>query len=195
MARGKQILAFVPVTVNNFKYGFRYNEANFNAYGALLGMELVGDTIGVFFGGNSPKPPKAKRKFASSTVQGFFDISKRRQLLSAGWTINNGDAAQGIRNSGRYVTVAVDTPATHGYQYAWNIPVAERDRALQNGAVIPTDPDKLVWGSFPKPPRYSKKESDGNHSSFMPPDLALINAAILRGYSVEAPDPDWGLAA
>lgn len=190
--RGSQSLVYVPVTVNNYKYGFKMNDQKFNAYGAELGIKTAVSETGVFYGANSPKPPRARKKFTDGTVSAFFDNSKRRTLASSGWTLNNGDNAQGIRSDGLAVTVAVDTP--HGYMYAWNITKTERNLATSLGAEVPTDPDKLVWGSFPKPPRARRKDADGSKSTFVKPDLAVINTAIAAGWSVEAPDPDWNLA-
>lgn len=190
-ARGKQVLVWCPVGKNNYKYGFKQNEAKFNAYGGVLGLKSAVGELGVFYGANSPKPPRAKKVFTTGTVSSFFDEAKSRSLASAGWTLNNGDSAQGIRSDGLAITVAVDTPFS--YQYAWNITRAERPTALRLGAVVPTDPDRLVWGSFPKPPRARKKEESGSKSTFLPPDLSKISDAIANGWSVESPDPDWNL--
>lgn len=190
--RGNQVLVFCPVGTNNYKYGFKQNEQKFNAYGGELGLALASGEVGVFYGANSPKPPRARKKFTDGTVSSFFDNAKRRTLASSGWTLSNGDAAQGIRTDGLAVTVAVNTP--HNYQYAWNITRTERQLALSLGAIVPTDPDRLVWGSFPKPPRARRKDADGSKSTFIPPDLQAISSAIAAGWSVEAPDPDWNLA-
>lgn len=189
--RGAQVLAYVPVTVNNFKYGFKTNERKFNGYGSALGQKTALGVTGVFYGANSPKPGIARKLFKEGSTSGYFDLAKRASLQKAGWTLNNGDASQGIRTDGLSVTVAHDTP--YGYMYAWNVTKAEAAVAKQLGAVVPTDPDKLVWGSFPKPPVAKRRDASGSKSTFCKPDLAQINQAILAGWSVESPDPDWGL--
>lgn len=189
--RGEQVLAYVPVTVNNYKYGFKTNQKKFNGYGAQLGQKSAIGETGVFYGANSPKPGIARKKFKEGSTSGFFDNGKRLTLLKDGWTLSNGDAAQGIRTQGLTVTVAVELPA--GYHYAWNITKADEDIAKQLGAFRPTDVDKIIWGSSPKPPRATRRDPDGSKSTFCAPDNTIINQAILAGWSVEAPDPDLGV--
>jgi hypothetical protein len=190
--RGEQVLVYVPVTVNNYKYGFKTNDKKFKGVGAALGQKTALGVVGVFYGANSPKPGTARKVDKTGTISSYFDQNKAKELQKEGWILLSSGSSQGIRTSGLAVTVAVDTP--FGYKYAWNITKAEVPLFSPFGVEVPTDADKLVFGSYPKPPRATKRTSTGSTSSFIAPDLAVMNQANLAGFSVTAADPDWGLA-
>jgi hypothetical protein len=189
--RGEQVLVYVPVTVNNYKYGFKTNEKKFNAIGATLGQKLA-DVPGIFFGANSPKPGIARKKEKNGSISSFFDIKKEKTLKKEGWLLSATGTTKGIRTSGLAITVCVDTP--WGYKYAWNITKAELPLFQPYGVEVPTDSDKLVWGSFPKPPRATKREAKGTSSSFIKPSQATATLANNANFSVTSIDPRWGSA-
>lgn len=190
--RGEQVKVYVPVTTNNYKYGFKVNDKKFKAVGAALGQKTALGVVGVFYGANSPKPGTARKVSTTGTISSYFDQNKAKALQKEGWILTGSGSTQGIRTNGLSITVAVDTP--FGYKYAWNITKAESAVFSPFGAVVPTDADRLVWGSEPKPPRATKRTNTGSTSSFIAPDTSIINQAIAAGFSVTAPDPDWGLA-
>lgn len=189
--RGEQVKVYVPVTTNNYKYGFKTNDKKFKAVGAVLGQKTALGVVGVFYGANSPKPGTARKVDKTGSISSYFDQKKAKALQKEGWILTESGSTQGIRTSGLAITVAVDTP--FGYKYAWNITKAEATVFSPFGAVVPTDADKLVWGSFPKPPRATKRTNTGSTSSYIAPDTSIINQAIAAGFSVTAADPDWGL--
>lgn len=188
--RGNQVRVYV--TLGTLKYGWKQNEKKFNALKTSHGIKTAVGEIGVFYGANSPKPGVASKKDDTGMVSSFYDPSKTKTLLKAGWNVNNNDRTQGIRNSGLSQTVCVDTP--HGYKYAWNIDKADKAKAIALGAEVPTSSNLLVWGSFPKPPRASIKDSTGSFSTFIPPTVAKIQEAVEKGYSVSSLDDDWNPA-
>lgn len=190
--RGEQVKVFVPITSNNYKYGFKTNKIKFNAIGAELGQKSVVGETGVFYGCNKPKPGVARKTDATGSRSGFYAPKKAKALKDAGWDLSSTGSLPSIRTSGLSVTVAVDTP--WGYHYAWNITAAEFDVFAPVGVFKPTDADKLIFGSYPKPPRASIKQGGGRTSSFIPPIQASIDAARAAGFSVTSPDNDWGLS-
>lgn len=189
--RGAQEKVFVPIRGGSLalKYGFKMNKAQFASIGAILGIDVALGEAGVFFGANSPKPPRARLKTATATQSGFYDFVKADTLAKAGWELTSSPGKTAIRTDGKAVTVAVETP--RGYMYAWNIAKADKALAISLGAEVPTDPDLLVWGSFPKPPRAVKRDASGSQGTFCPPTAAAVAAATAAGFSVQGVDGDW----
>lgn len=188
--RGPQSRVFVPITRSIvFKYGYKMNTAQFNSIGGVLGIADAVTEPGVFYGANSPKPGRAKLQTASGSQSSYFDQAKATVLAKAGWQLEGAPRTAAIKNFGKSITVAVDTP--HGYQYAWNITVADRDIAVSLGAEVPANGNLLVWGSFPKPPKATKRDANGSKSTFCPPTQAAVEAAIQAGWAVEGIDGDW----
>lgn len=179
----------VYVPVYGIKYGFLMDKNSFGSFGGQLGIKDAASEGSVFYGANSPKPPRAVKITAGVSQSGFYDIAKAKTLANAGWKLQGAPRLKAIKTSGAAITVCVDTP--FGAKYAWNIPSNRRNLATDLGAQIPTDPKDLVWGSFPKPPRASKKENGITLSTFCPPSQTAINAASNKGYSVEGLDGDW----
>lgn len=186
---GPKQKVFVPVL--GMKYGFLMDRNSFTGFGSVLGIEDAASETQVFYGANSPKPPRASKKDNGVTQSGFYDIAKAGSLVSAGWRLSGASRLKSIKKAGAAVTVAVPTPFG-GKDYAWNIPVARKAKALELGATEPNDPTKLVWGAFPKPPRASILDATGvSFSTFCPPNQTSINAASTLGYAVEGLDGDW----
>ena len=188
--RGPQSRVFVPIIRGiTLKYGYKMNTAQFNSIGGVLGIADAVAEPGVFYGANSPKPGRARLITASGSQSSYYDMAKAKTLAKAGWQLEGSPRSTAIKTSGKSVTVAVDTP--HGYQYAWNITNADKDLAIALGAEIPTNSNLLVWGSFPKPPKATKRDADGTKSTFCPPTQAAIEAANQAGWAVEGLDGDW----
>jgi hypothetical protein len=165
------------------------NKAQFSSIGGVLGIKDALPEPGVFYGANSPKPPRATLRTATATQSSFYDVAKADTLAKAGWLLTRAGKTRGIKTAGKMVTVAVDTP--RGYLYAWNITVGDKDMAIELGAEVPSNANLLVWGSFPKPPRASKIVGSGRASTFCPPSPTAIENAVTEGYTVEGLDGDW----
>jgi hypothetical protein len=72
-----------------------------------------------------------------------------------------------------------------GYNYAWNITVAEMAVSSDLGFALATgSTSNLVWGSSPKPPRASQKFISGVISTFIKPQQSVIDAAVTAGWAV-----------
>lgn len=189
---GARTLVYVNITPLNFKYGFPASEKKFKAYGSILGQVEYNGQLGVFFGGNSPKPGLATKSDKSGRITSKFSDNKANTLKKQGWTVKTGGNVKGIKSDGKAVTVAVSTPFP--WDYAWNTPKSDLSKVLALGAQIPTNPNRLVWGPTIKPPRATiRLSSNRTFSCFVPPDLNTIEEALKKGYRVESPDPDWGL--
>lgn len=188
--RGPQEKVFVPIIRGaTFNYGYKMNKAQFNSIGSTLGIKIALGEPGVFYGADSPRPGRARLKTATGSQSSFYDQRKADSLAKAGWQLESAPRTRAIRNYGNSITVAVDTP--RGYMYAWNITKADKDIALSLGAELPTNANLLVWGSFPKPPKATKRDATGSKSTFCPPTQQAIEAAIQAGWAVEGLDGDW----
>ena len=180
----------VWVPVGTIKYGYLMDSNSFSSFGATLGIKTAAAETKVFYGCNSPKPPRATLKTDSGSQSSYYDIAKAKSLASAGWKLSGASRRKAIKSSGTAITVCVDTP--YGAKYAWNIPAGRKAATLALGAEEPTDPNVLVWGAFPKPPRATKRDATGiSFSTFCPPDQTSIDAAVELGYNVEGLDGDW----
>ncbi|WP_342597702.1 hypothetical protein VKI21_06990 [Cyanobacterium aponinum UTEX 3222] len=184
---GPKQKVFVPVY--GMKYGFMMDRNSFGAFGGQLGIKDAAAEGGVFYGANSPKPPRAVKKENGVSQSGFYDLAKAKSLANAGWKLSGAGILRSIKTTGAAITVCVDTP--FGKSYAWNIPANRRQIAIELGATVPTDPTQLVWGAYPKPPRATKIDNGVRTSTFCPPDQVSIDAAASKGYSVEGLDGDW----
>ena len=187
--RGEQVEVYV--TIGSLKYGFRTTKSVHDSYKAELGQTTYAGSTGVFFGANSPKPPRATKEFASGTIGSYCSTDKVSSLKKNGWTVANRTRIRGIRTAGKTRTVYVDMPG--GWRYAWNITASEADLASELGFVLATGNDarELIWGvNYPKPPRASKSEESGTVSTFIKPQNSVIESAINRGWSVSGVDYD-----
>ncbi len=187
--RGEQVEVYV--TIGSLKYGFRTTKSVHDSYKAELGQTTYAGSVGVFFGANSPKPPRATKEFASGTIGSYCSTDKVSSLKKNGWTVANRTRIRGIRTAGKTRTVYVDMPG--GWRYAWNITSTEADLASELGFVLATGSDarELIWGvNYPKPPRASKKEETGTVSTFIKPQNSVIESAIGKGWTVSGVDYD-----
>lgn len=184
--RGNQVRVFVIIG-NALKYGYKTNEKRFKAVGGELGQSLAAAETGVFYGADSPKPNTATKLQKTGRISGFFSDSKRATLIRSGWLVNSSGRIRGIKTSGLSRTVCVNT--NNGYKYTWN--TQEPEVALELGAEIPTSTDNLVWGSFPKPPRATKRTPEGSQSTFCPPTQTAVENATAQGWTVEGIDGEW----
>jgi hypothetical protein len=188
--RGEKVSVYVPITVNNFKYGYKTNRLRFNAVGAELGQLNALGVAGVFYGCNKPKPGTARKtELNAGSISGFYDYGKRDALKAAGWNLSASGKLPSIKTTGASITVAVPTP--FGYDYAWLMTRGEFPTFEQAGVFKPTVANKLVFGSFPKPPRGSITVGGERSTSFVPPDAVSIAAAADLGFSVTGLDDDW----
>ncbi len=187
--RGEQVEVYV--TIGSLKYGFKTTKSVHNSYKSELGQTTYNGSAGVFFGANSPKPPRATKEFASGTIGSYCSTDKISSLKSNGWTVSRKARIRGVKTAGKTRTVYVDMPG--GWKYAWNITASEADLASELGFVLATGADAtdLIWGvNYPKPPRASKTDENGTTSTFIKPQNSAIEAAIGKGWSVSGVDYD-----
>lgn len=185
MARRRGERVPVLVMLGTLKYGFQTQKTTTTSYGTELGHVAYAPEagVGVFFGANAPKPPKAKKVFTTGSVSSFCSTSKIDELRKADWEISNKSSRRGIKSAGLTRTVYVDMPG--GYRYAWNITADDVDLgALLNFEQATASMNDLVWGSTPKPPRASKRENGTVTSTFCKPDVTTIEALVAAGWSV-----------
>ncbi len=164
--RGEQVEVYV--TIGSLKYGFKTTKSVHNSYKSELGQTTYNGSAGVFFGANSPKPPRATKEFASGTIGSYCSTDKISSLKSNGWTVSRKARIRGVKTAGKTRTVYVDMPG--GWKYAWNITASEADLASELGFVLATgaDASDLIWGvNYPKPPRASKTDESGTTSTFI----------------------------
>ncbi|WP_254921443.1 hypothetical protein [Nodularia sp. NIES-3585] len=96
---------------------------------------------------------------------------------------SGGSGVRGIKTAGPTRTVYVDMPG--GYKYAWNLTAAEVSHAGDLGIEQATgSTDNMVWGSTPKPPRASKRDGGSVISTFIKPQVSVIEAAVGKGWSI-----------
>jgi hypothetical protein len=191
MARRRGERTPVMVLLGTLKYGFQTQKSITTSYGSELGhVAYSPDTgVGIFFGANSPKPPRATKQFDTGAISSFCSTQQIGTLRTGGWTVSSNSSRRGIRSAGKTKSVFVDMPG--GYRYAWNISSAEADLASELGFELATGGmSDLVWGSTPKPPRASKVGTDGRISTFCKPQASAIDAAIAKGWTVSGVDYD-----
>lgn len=187
-ARGARTPVFVTLT-GTIKYGFQAS-ANTATHRATLGHTVYNNQAGVFFGANSPKPNRATKEISGHSVSSFCDPSKIDALRAADWIITRTGRRRGLKTSGRSRTVYVEMPG--GWNYAWNITADDVDLAADLGfSQAAAATANLIWGvSYPKPPRATRRIAGANHSSFIKPAAATIDAAVAAGWTVSAIDYD-----
>ncbi len=177
--RGEQVEVYV--TIGSLKYGFKTTKSVHNSYKSELGQTTYAGSAGVFFGANSPKPPRATKEFASGTIGSYCSTDKISSLKSNGWTVSRKARIRGVKTAGKTRTVYVDMPG--GWKYAWNITASEADLASELGFVLATGADAtdLIWGvNYPKPPRASKTDENGTTSTFMKPQNSAIGVGAFK---------------
>ncbi|BFM38904.1 hypothetical protein [Synechocystis sp. LKSZ1] len=192
MARNRGERVKVYVTLNDKKYGFLTQQEGHNTHKAALGHTAYAGAAGVFFGCNSPKPPRATYDGSENTFSSFCSTNKVSALKkTAGWTVNDKTGRRGVKTSGRTRTVYVDMPG--GWKYAWNLPTSELDIIGTLGIVQASGADAadLVWGvQDPKPPRASRKTAAGTQSTFAKPQASVLDAAAAAGFTISGVDYD-----
>jgi hypothetical protein len=197
-ARGTRVK--VHVKLGSLQYGFLTQEAGHEQHKAILGQTAYTNAAGVFFGANSPKPPRAtfngsavssSPEAASSSFSSFCGTDKVKDIKkTAGWTVQEKTRRRGILNSAKSVTVYVEMPG--GWKYAWNITKSDLDLRTDLGFVQAgaQDAAELIWGvDSPKPPRAVRKNANGQiESSFIKPQASVIDAAAAKGWTVSGID-------
>lgn len=190
--RGERIKVYVEISGNR-KYGFQTQQTIVNQYKTNLGMTTFAGAAGVFFGANAPKPPRATLETASGSISSFCSANKIAELRKTeGWTVNSGGVrVRGVKSAGKTRTVYVEMPG--GWKYAWNITASEASLSSELGFELATGSDAgdLVWGvQDPKPPRASKRQADGIVSTFIKPQLSVIERAVNAGWTVSSVNYD-----
>ncbi|MBD2571349.1 hypothetical protein [Anabaena lutea] len=193
--RGEKVPVFV--VFSGLNYGFQGTERILKKYGGLLGQKLSGATPGVFYGCNSPKPPRAtiaetegkENTFTGSRVSSFCSADKVDSLKKANWVITKAGTIRGIKQAGVTRTVHVEMPG--GYNYTWNLNKEELTHVQLLGIELTTgSTDNRVWGSSPKPPRASIIIQGQRTSTFIKPQGSVIDKAIAAGWSISGVDYD-----
>lgn len=189
--RGERTRVYVELT-GSLKYGFQTQEKILNTYGKNLGMTKFVSAAGVFFGANAPKPPRATFTDASGSNSSYCSEKVTDTLKKTeGWAITRQGTIRGVKTAGLTRTVYLDMPG--GWKYAWNISAAEADLASIMGFQLATGSDArdLIWGvDDPKPPRAAKKTPAGITSTFIKPQLSVIEKAIQEGWTVSSVNYD-----
>ncbi|MEL7406333.1 MAG: hypothetical protein AAFN00_05145 [Cyanobacteria bacterium J06558_2] len=191
MARTRGDKTPVYVEIGSLKYGFLAYEKIHNSYKSQLGQTTYQGAVGVVFGANSPKPPRATKDFSGDSVSSFCSSDKVSSLKRDNWTILNKTSRRGIKTSGKTRTVFLEMPG--GWKYAWNITAAEADLASVLGFQLASGADAadLIWGvNSPKPPRATKRENGSSVSTFIAPKQSIIDKAVGAGYTVSGVNYD-----
>jgi hypothetical protein len=183
--RGKQIKVYV--TLRTLKYGFQTRKTEHEQHKETIGQTTYTGAAGVFFGANSPKPPRAVYS-GTDTYSSFCSTGKVSAIKKMeNWAVIKPGGVRGVRLSGKTRTVYQPMPG--GWNYAWNIPVGELDLKADLGFVQATgaDASDLIWGvNDPKPPRATKTTSAGRQGSFITPKASVMDAAVAKGYSLSS---------
>lgn len=193
--RGKTVLAHVAL--GSLQYGFRTNLALHTKHKGILGQTTFIDAVGVFFGANSPKPPRASKEFADGVESSFCSTANIDKARKDGWTVTKKANRRGVKTAGKTRAVYVDMPG--GWKYAWNITQAEAGLSAELGFVEATggEASSLIWGvNSPKPPRARKlvaaEGTEGGYSvsTFVKPQASVLDAAVAAGYTISGIDYD-----
>lgn len=191
MARRRGVQIKVYVTIVKLKYGFRTQKAEHEKHKQVTGQTTYTGADGVFFGANSPKPPRAVYSGAD-TYSSFCSTGKVSSIKKLeNWDVVNSGGRRGVRTAGKTRTVSVDMPG--GWKYAWNITADDMDLKDDLGFVQATGADaaNLIWGvNDPKPPRASITTSTGRRSSFIKPQPSVMDAAAAKGFTLSSVDYD-----
>lgn len=190
--RGKKIPVHVTIQLDSkIYYGFACQQHIHERLKKELGQTAYEGKQGVFFGANSPKPPRAtKVEEDGGTVSSFCSSDKVDDLKSNDWTVTTRARRRGIMTAGRTRTVFVEMPG--GYRHAWNLPVGELDLQNDLGFEIATGATKnLIWGiNDPKPPRASKRSGGVTKSTFIAPKRSIIEKAVGLGWTISSTSYD-----
>ncbi len=95
--RGEQVEVYV--TIGSLKDGFKTTKSVHNSYKSELGQTTYNGSAGVFFGANSPKPPRATKEFASGTIGSYCSTDKISSLKSNGWTVSRQARIRGVKTA------------------------------------------------------------------------------------------------
>jgi hypothetical protein len=187
----------VYVVFSGLKYGFQCTERVFKKYGSTLGQTAAAGVSGVFYGCNSPKPPRAtlaetagkNDTFTGSKVSSFCSANKIDELRKANWVITKAGSIRGVKSAGVTRTVHIEMPG--GYNYTWNLNKEElTHQSVLGFELTSAETDNRVWGSTPKPPRASIIIQGQRTSTFIKPQASVIDKAIAAGWSVSGVDYD-----
>lgn len=191
MARRRGVQVKVYVKLRSFKYGFRTQKNEHEQHKETVGQTTYAGAEGVFFGANSPKPPRAAYT-GTDSYSSFCSTDKVSAIEKLeNWSIIKSGGRRGVRTSGKTRSVYVDMPG--GWKYAWNITADDMDLKDDLGFVqaTATDAADLVWGvNDPKPPRASITTSAGRRGSFIKPQPSVMDAASGKGYTLSSVDYD-----
>jgi len=177
-----RLVAVQLINIPGLKYGFRTSiaEASSTKLGHIAGMEGGNLIRGLVLGINSPKPPKAKKRFASTTKNyesSFIDPTAIDVARADGWTISLGKPFKGRVSTKYSKLVYVDhkiadavmegqTESLPGVivKYAWRMPIYQYTQlgadkaALGITDVTLNDLNEVIYGAnSTKPARVSKE--------------------------------------
>lgn len=188
--RGSKVAVYVEIGASKLKYGFLTQQAVHNEVKTVFGQTTYTGAAGVFFGANSPKPPKATIVKSTGNVSSFCSTAKVKTLLQnrSEYDVSQRSTIRSIGRTGKTTAVMVDMPG--GYKYAWRLTNSEADLIAELGVELATASGDLVWGSTPKPPRAYKRTAEGLVSTFCKPQQSAIDAAIAKGWSISGVDYD-----
>lgn len=181
----------VYVDIVAIHYGFQADEANSNTYGGdtiWKHQDPIG-TAGVFFEANDPKPYRATKRVSGAAganpkiVSSYCDETKVTTLKNDGWSIK-GFSTRGIGSPPSTTPVYVTT--VYGFDYGFylrnTITAGEKTALGIVDASTHANPEKIVWGAFPKPFRAYKQVGNSSKATFMSHDA--INTAIADGWAI-----------
>jgi hypothetical protein len=183
--RGSKIKVYVTMA-NNLLYGFETQQALVDDKGADAGITTYAGAAAVFFGANSPKPPRATWESTSGSESTYVSQAKVAALKKMNnVSVKSNTKYRALQVTGKTRTVYV--PMTAGWNYAWNLSTAEIEYKDILGLQTPTSTNvqSLVWGvNSPKPPRASKKIGGSTVSTFINPAQTILDAASEAGWAI-----------
>ena len=175
MARNTNDTRLVEVKIAGFpnlRYVFRtrIKEANSTTLGHVdINAQGVNDVKGIVIGANSPKPPRASKRFDKGYEGSYVDKDKIEDVRKDGWRIKRGKNQRGGKSQFaqlKYITI-------NGIKYAWYSPNSDDAPDLSQTGIndaTPKDSDLVFGAEFPKPPRLKKELADGStYSTFIDP--------------------------
>lgn len=176
---GSRTLVYVtPFSGSTTKYGFLTN-VDSAAQTALGHTAVTGNyPTGLVIGANAPKPPRAKKRFATGWESSFVSTGSVTTAKAAGWKVSAGKVRTGA-SSAKAKTVKV---TFQGNELAWKMPnylytkISADLAALGIQDAASTDLDLVFGARYPILPRVAKfDDATGNrYSTFCDPD-ALDN--------------------
>jgi len=191
------VLCFVNISLGGtpVKYGFisRVKSTARSALGQTVitsGMVDASFLQGFILGCNSPKPPRATKRFTTGYESSFISAGSIAAARADGWRITRGRVSRLGGSSDlsetRYVTI-------NGMKYAFQYTLPSTDVAAPDVAPLglkkPTSADTdLIWGcTFPKPPTLRKVLDDGTSlfSTFCDP--TSVDTGLAAKWAVSKP--------